>query len=565
MPPVVVVGWVLWSGPAWGSTRVLIEEPHCTTGWSGEPNALVWRPGVGYALASGLRDQVQTFDADCVPVGPAFDTTAFGADDVQGIAWDEAAGRYALVDATDDEVYFVTATGTLVGRCDLAALGATSATGIAYDATAGVYAVTDNVRDRVYLIDDTQLAGGTCAAVGTFQTSAFGSTGPEDITWDPVADQLLIYDMETEQIYFTTTAGVVVDTMPTTATSNGRIGLAMDPVRDRLIIDGDRFQPLDIRGTIEPGCSTSGFTSREPTGLAVNASTGDLAFVAGIQDWIYVMDPDTCAQVTRIATPGVGTATGLAYLEPTNEYVVGDDTDHLYFFDATTGASRGQCTFPFTFEISGLDALPELGLIAVSSRRSDASWFLADRTCRPIHARGAGPYVHGGSIHLEGLAWHRGTGTFVVTELSSDDLLQLSFEGSLLRRFDLASVGVHDARGLVAVPGDAQRWYLVDYALLEVERLDMPAMSETTSWSGRFTSATATLYLWDRGEGRVTGTAFVGSDTYPVFGEIVGATGTLSIGTLTTTGGAVGFPITASLDHTTLIAPPPVGTLTRAW
>lgn len=77
--------------------------------------------------------------------------------------------------------------------------------------------------------------------------------------------------------------------------------------------------------------------------------------------------------------------------------------------------------------------------------------------------------------------------------------------------------------------------------------------------------STAHAVVWERGEGRITGTAFLGGPAgLPVFGAFVGGAGGLAVGAVSPGGTPVAFGIGVSSDRTTIFAPAPVGTLLRS-
>ncbi|MCA9490672.1 MAG: hypothetical protein KC621_12160 [Myxococcales bacterium] len=536
------------------------------------PTAITQEPG-GFAITDATTDTVTRFDRSC-HVLSSFSTGGFGALSVTGIAYDPTTSGYALLNDQGDELYYVTTGGVVTGQCDLAAPGVTGGQGIAYDAVAGVFAVVDSTADRVFTVDRSVTNGGPCNVLGSFDTSAFGATNPSDIAWVSATDELAILDSTADEVFVVDKTGVLQDRFDT---GNGfgattPTGLVYDVLSSRYqVVDSQVRQQftVDVRGSASLACATSSWSSLSPQGLTVHPSTGDWIVVDNGNDRVSIVDPLTCTETRQIdlAAMGATDGTGVAYLPLTNELVVTHQAGHeLFFLDYDTGTLGSRCAVDEQGIVSptGVAYLPDLDLLAVSSTVS--GWLLLDAGCNVQHARSTrmlhiGP---GSTAAPRDIAYHAGQGTFLVLDDNADEVYVSSFEGTPERRFDTAGLGLTSVMGVAAtgVPG---RVLVLDSGLDEIHAFDLPALTEALSLSGRFVSPSTTLYLWERGDGRVTGTALVGANTLPVFGQFDGGVGNLAIGAVTPLGAPVSFSIAVSADLDTISAPPPVGTLTRQY
>ncbi len=316
---------------------------------------------------------------------------------------------------------------------------------------------------------------------------------------------------------------------------------------------------MDARGTSTPACTLVGGT---PRGLAYVESTNQFLVAEQGVDAVQVFDAATCVmqRIIDVQALGVLAASDVAFLPGSNEIVVVDEgTNDLFFVDAARGTLNSRCDLaPQGLEIPrGLVALPELDLVAVSAYEHRA-WALLDASCEVVHPRPLS-FLAGDQPALptaEAIAWAPSTGRFL--HAAGGMVFVSTFEGTPVFRFDTPGLSI---QGLAADPSDPAAFWVQSYG--NIERVVLPRLAEDPSISGRYASATATVYLWDRGEGKVTGTALVGGDTLPLFGELSGGGGTLVMGTITGAGAPMVVPVTVSADLQTLTAPAPVGVLTR--
>jgi DNA-binding beta-propeller fold protein YncE len=563
------------SSPA-HARRVPVAESVCDLSDAGALSAagLAIDGSGNFAVLDDLADTVVFVDRTCAEVQPGFSTVALGIQNGTGIAWNPTAAQFGIIDSIDDQLYFATAAGLSAGSCDLAGIGSTSAKGIAYDTVDGLYAVIDDVADTVFRIDDTVTGGGACALVSQFATGPFGATLAGDITYLASSDQFAVLDSGDDEVYYVSTTGVLADQFDTGgAGAFIPLGGAYDATADRFYVASDGAPPMlytfDIRGTSSQHCLTSAFGSTTPTGLGVNETTGELLVSDSVTDQIYVLDPVTCAVVHQFGTAGFGSTSpsDVAYLPITDELVVSDSiTDQLYFYDEPTGSLTSTCsTSAQGFNSpTGVDYLPDLDLVAVTSDADD-TWLLVDTSCNILHARSVGVLDDTGSGNTpKDIAYQPGTGRFLVADSTAEEIFSSSFEGVSGLHFDTAGLGLGVVTGVASDLNDSTAVFLLSDDLDAIYRVTLPVLPLTTSISGRFTSALATVWLWERGEGRVTGTLLKNGNLMPFFGQFLEPQNTLYFGIQNGNKLSTGT-MTVSPDRAQMTGPAVFGTLLRDY
>ncbi len=537
--------------------RVPLQDGVCDLAAVGisDPEAMTYNPAAGLAIVDGNGQRVRFVDTTCAQTRAGFSTSAYSTDPV-GLTWAEDLGEYAIVDRSGAELYFTNGNGARTGSCDLATVGLPSPSGVARDVARGYYVVTDNTRGTVVVVDETSRAGGSCTLVSSFGTQG----GAQDVAIDPLGRPALLNSTLVQMV---DSAGRVEDQFDLFRTVSDDDGLVWDPNADDRVftVSGSKLYTLDLRGTATQVCST-----RIPAqGLSAGPTAGQLLVADGTNHAALVIDAATCAMVRSVdlRPAGVNQPSDVALDPTTGELVVTDQQNNeLFFVDAVSGALVSRCEMEGTGLSSptGVEVLADLDLLAVTSDSKD-TWALLDRSCALVHVRSTNALGDdaGSMTSPEDLGWLPTTGQLVAT--SNENLAIVDFEGATRRFFTLQEFG-RGARGVAADPANPASFYAIDGSgnLIHV---DLPALAEDPTASGRYASATATAYLWERGDGRVTGTAIVNGDTMPLFGQISITGGTLTIGTITTAGTGLVLPVTVSPDFGTLTAPAPVGVLTR--
>ncbi|MCB9684993.1 MAG: hypothetical protein H6738_07780 [Alphaproteobacteria bacterium] len=537
------------------ATRVPVLEGQCDLTPAGVTSAegITYNPAAGFAVLSGTT--VVFVDASCNVTHPSFSTSAFSTNPL-GIAWASDLGEYAFADRSANELYFANDTGQTTGHCDLATAGVSQPSGVTRDVAHGVFVVTDSQQGRAVVVDDSNRVGGTCHVVTTLGVNA----GCVDVTMAPNGDVAFVRESQVRMMDATQR---FVDSFDLNRTPGYDDALVWDPAADDrvLVANGHTLFRLDIRGTIETACTFPGITAM---GVSAGPAPEQLLIADDQGHNVMLVSTRTCTQIGAVGVQaaGVGNMADAAWDAATGEIVVADPQHNaLFFLDGTTGALHSRCDLDgTTVDVpTGVDVIPELDLIAVTSATTGA-WALLDRSCAIVHSRSASA-LEDKSDRLRDptdVAWLPATGHFVVGGTNTLGLVDV--EGAQRAFFTAEGYG-SGASGIAPDAADPLGLYLMNGGTLA--HAVLPFLAENPGASGRFTSPTATVYLWDRGDGRVTGTALVGGDTLPLFGQLSGAGGSLIIGTETGAGQPLVVQVSVSADFSTLTAPPPIGVLRR--
>ncbi|MCA9490671.1 MAG: hypothetical protein KC621_12155 [Myxococcales bacterium] len=571
LPAVCLLG--LFASNRAQATRVPIVDETCDLG-DLDPRGMTVEPG-GFAVAGFDTDPlflavVRRIDASCNLV----DEFSLGSANPTGIAYDPTSGGYVVASDSLDELRFYTTAGVPTGTCDLGAAGVASPQGVAYDTVTGLFAVVDIALDQVLMVDDSVTNGNRCNIVSTVDLIPSGATTAFDITYVPAMDAFGVLD--SARIVLVDRAGVYMDEFdlrgPGVFTSRA---VVYDPTTDRYRIGGSpgtgqRMFTLDARGTTELLCDTTAWGIGSPQAVTVHPATGELVVVDATNHPITIVDPGTCNVVRQMSM--VSGVSGLAYLPGTNELAMTFQASHeLVFVDYDTGAEQRRCNLADQglLNPTGVTSLPDLDRLAITttSGSSGGDWAIVDTDCNVVHARNARSLAQAAAtsvVRPVDIAHVPGLGAFLVVDDAQDEVYLATLEGTLDRRFDLGGAGFAGPMG-IATTGTPGELFVTEATVTShaLHRLTIPALAEAHALSGRFESPSTTLYLWERGEGRVTGTAILAGNSLPVFGEFVGGVGGLTIGAVTPGGAPVTFSITVSGDLNTISAPPPVGTLNR--
>ncbi|MCB9673328.1 MAG: hypothetical protein H6734_27950 [Alphaproteobacteria bacterium] len=530
-----------------------------------DPGGTTYNPSIGFAIVDFSDRLIRFLDAGCAVVAPELDTSAY-ATNPRGVAWSEPLQEYAVVDPGSDELYYVDPSGAVTGSCDLLSAGSGSASGVAWDPIGQRYVVSDDGNSRIYFVNPTVRGGGTCSVASNFSTANLGLNSPIEVGTDAAGHVLFTRGGGVSSVYVTTQGGALLQEIVLDSTIDDIQGIVTDPNApgELFLLESqdDDLLHVDARGSSSQVCTNVG--GNIPRGLEYVESTNQFLVLDADQDQIQFVNAQSCVMQRTIPLQALG-VTGsedLTYLPASNEIVVSDlGSKDLVFVDAVSGALTSRCDISGLglTTARGLTALPDLDLVAVADGNTH-SWALLDASCEIVHARSI-DVLSGSDTNNhdpQALAWSPSSGRFLVRDgrlIAVSDL-----EGRPGFHFDANGLGLA-ATGMAVDPVDPAAFWLLSNRT--IHRVQLPKLAEDLGISGRFASASATIYLWDRGEGRVTGTALVGGDTLPLFGQLSAAGGSLTVGTITSGGAPLVVPVTVSPDLSTVTAPPPIGVLTR--
>ena len=146
-----------------------------------------------------------------------------------GLSFDPASGHLFLSDDIKRKVFriaqgpdgdFGTADDTMVGSFDTSAFGNNDPEDVAFDTDTGHLFMADGSGREVYQISpggngafDGVPPAGDDVLVNHFDTAQYGSTGSEGLAYDPARNTLLVVDPSTQKILETTKAGSLLNTI----------------------------------------------------------------------------------------------------------------------------------------------------------------------------------------------------------------------------------------------------------------------------------------------------------------------------------------------------------------
>ena len=113
----------------------------------------------------------------------SFDTSIFGGNDPEGVAYDSWNNRIFVSDGVNSEIYQYTPAGALVGQFDVAQYGVTDPESVEFNATSGTLLVLSNFSNRIII--ETTLGG---ALLRTIDVSANNALAPAGLALAPASD-----------------------------------------------------------------------------------------------------------------------------------------------------------------------------------------------------------------------------------------------------------------------------------------------------------------------------------------------------------------------------------------
>ena len=166
---------------------------------------------------------------DLTGTGDVTGSSASSSNEPTGLSFDPSSGDLFLTDDVKRKVFrftpgsdgdFGTPDDTTVSSFDTAPLGCTDPEDVAFDTDSGHLFIADGAGREVCRVSpgnngvfDGIPPAGDDVDVSQFDTAQFGSMGSEGLAYDPVRNTLLILDPKTKQIFETTRAGILLNTI----------------------------------------------------------------------------------------------------------------------------------------------------------------------------------------------------------------------------------------------------------------------------------------------------------------------------------------------------------------
>jgi len=446
------------------------------------------------------------------------DTAGPGATNPQGVAYITSgplAGHFAVVDNMAHAVFILDSKGVLKGQFDTTGLPATSPLGITYissGAYAGHLAIVDNGADEIYVVDTSGALQTQC------DTYAFGAANPQGIAFipsGPYAGNLAVVDPSDDVLYVVDFAGALVTSCSTASFSTNPVDVTYDTARDFFaVLDGSTHAVT----LIDTSCSVQGdfsvqFVAGYSTGISYMPTTGDFAVVDYNQDEVFIINIES-QFISFFSTAIFGSTSpmGIAYIPTTGNYAIVDDEDDEVYFVNPAGVLQDQCEFSaFSNDVKGIAFLPSgpfAGNLAIVDS-GDFEVYIIDSACNLLgqfDIRTFGIW----SAAPSDIAFASDTGDLAVTDSTRNavQFVNASLPGRLKGQLSTYAVDTFTPTGLTFFPAATGLLAVVDsnrdevYVLNKsgslVARFDTATVLSSTSPQGiAFNSTAQTLAIVD--------------------------------------------------------------------
>ena len=207
---------------------------------SPDPSGIAWDPGGNRFVISDSEVEEMTifqganlFELDLqgslTGTGDLTGTSPTSSREPTGLSFDPVSGHLFLTDDIKRKVFeftdgpdgdFGTTDDTRIGSIDTAPLGCNDPEDVAFDTSSGHLFVADGGGREVCRVSpgtngmfDGVPPAGDDVALNHFDTAQYGARGSEGLAYDPVRNTLLIIDPKTKQIFETTKAGALLNTI----------------------------------------------------------------------------------------------------------------------------------------------------------------------------------------------------------------------------------------------------------------------------------------------------------------------------------------------------------------
>ena len=207
---------------------------------SPDPSGIAWDPGANrFVISDSEVEEMAIFQGAnlfelnhqgaLTGTGDVTGTTADSSNEPTGLSFDPGSGHLFLTDDIKRKVFvfaegpdgdFGTADDTTVSSFHTSPLGCNDPEDVAFDTDSGHLFVADGAGREVCRVRpgnngvfDGVPPAGDDVAVDQFDTAQYGSMGSEGLEYDSVRNTLLIVDPKTKQIFETTRAGTLLNTI----------------------------------------------------------------------------------------------------------------------------------------------------------------------------------------------------------------------------------------------------------------------------------------------------------------------------------------------------------------
>jgi uncharacterized protein YjiK len=477
----LTLGWLSGMAAAGSPVPVMVNAFDTHPFASTSPQGIAFIPSIGaYAIVDDVADTVSIVS----PKGILLDQFSIAgySNYASGITFIPATGRLAVVDDGADEVFFFDLSGIYAGQFDTAQFaggggaGATNPQGITYIPSTDSLAIIDPTQDEVFFVD---LSGNY---LGQFDTSAF-SGNPTGIACTEDGN-LAIADSSSDDVYIVDLAGTLVEQFDIGFVSWSAYGLTVNSADGTFVVvdlSADRVFGIDAQGEYLSSFDTYGFGAAAPVGITHIAGTDNFAIVDRTGAEVYVVNTAGIVQGQCDISSFSTAARDIAYLPSSGTFAIIDDgADEIYFMDgdcnllgqtdtATAGINANAPT--------GITYLPAMDKLAIVDLNRDAALFIDPRLPGRI-VRQFSTAVSG-STSPHGITTIGDTGNLAVIDNSADEVFVFNINGVMLYRFDTAPFSLNP-QGIAYDPVN-QVFAILESTGQEVMLLSLPALTFASS------------------------------------------------------------------------------------
>jgi len=513
-----------------------------------------------YAIVDASEDEVYIVDSSDCSLIDQFDTGDFGANNPTGITYNSTTDEYAIIDGSDDMVYIVAISGSLENSFETPG---TNPTGITYNPTTGHYAIVDADDDEIYFVDTDGYLIDQC------DIYHFGCDNPLGIAYNPSTQEYAILDRSDGKVYIVDSSCNLLAQFDTSYGIEAPypIGITCNSPIEYTILDisADEFYIVDISGKLEYQFDISHFGCDDSSGLAYIPITNEVAILDLKDRAIYITSITGNHKRTIYLAPEITIPKDVAFNTHTNKFVVVDyETDTVYIVDPFTGAVISKfslgvygCTHP-----SGLGYNSETREYMISCDYN--RMVIITNTDGNLLRQFATDVFFSSSP--QDIDYILPSGNYALADNSKDEVYIANSMGFGEIQFDTRNFGASDPQSIAYNQEDGYILLVDDYQD-EVYILDIPNVLKATTLSGTFTGTIkgqpSSLRLRETGQGFLSGDLRRVAAVYnaPSYFDTVSAEVTLNL--LNTPYGNLTYVCTVSEDLNTITCPEPIGVFQR--
>jgi DNA-binding beta-propeller fold protein YncE len=467
-----------------------------------------------------------------------FDTAGPGSTVPQGVACITSgplAGNFAVVDSTADKVFIIDPDGLLKDQFDTTGFSSTSPMGITFISNglyAGDLAIVDNLADKIFVVDTSGLELHQCS------TADFGSNNPQGITFIPTgtfAGNLAVVDSSDELLYVVDFDCTLIDSFDTSGYSPNPFGVGYDSANDYFAVlnySPSEVTLIDTSGIVQDNFSVQ-FVAVGARGICYMPATGNFAVADDTSDEVYTINIKS--QFIRSFNTNIWGSTdpvGITYIPTSGNYAIVDDLGDEVYFVSPLGVLDHQCDISaFSNNPKGIEFLPGSGEEFAIVDSLDREVYVMDSSCTLL--RQFDILTFGiNSLTPTGIAYVSATGDLAITDSSRDAILSVNpiRPGRLKSQLSTSAVLSTSPTGSIFFPSGTGLFAVVDNSVDEVfvlnnngtlmARFDTATVLSSTDPQGiAFNPTAETLAILDNDNPSVSIVSFPGLLDLPYFCE----------------------------------------------